>query len=486
MNAPPAADSGRDAATNVLSALLLKLLQYPFMLLFLAFIPRWMGPDIYGEYAVWVSVVSIAAAAIGIGASTELFGRHIPRLASQGEAEVARFVGTLFVVKASIGLLAGFALGFVLESVYGSRWSTAMVVVAVGAIWLRDLHSVGFAFLFGLDRLAAFASEMPLRRVMSFPLVGVGFLLWGLEGAILGFLGVEIALAALSFGLTRKEWNRFIFDFSALRPVLGLGSVFYGVWMVQTVWERSGNLILDWSLNDPAQVAVFDLANQLFLLASSFLSVLIGSFLPSMTRLEAAGRGDAIRAWSQRLTGVSTIGAVAFLWVLVLAGPWVLEGVLGPGYEAASSLAVVLSIGLFPLIVTQFGVLFSVLENRPAVYWKAMVASVAAYWVLAIALSPKFGATGCAIASVSSWVLLAALTSLNFRGAILPCFRSAVRPAFLGAIFLPVLVWLPADSWHYAAVPVMAGYAVLLVGTRVLIPREMAEIVQQLGSGKAS
>jgi hypothetical protein len=40
-------------------AVLYKLAQYPFLILFVVFVPRRMGPEFYGQYALLISIVVI-------------------------------------------------------------------------------------------------------------------------------------------------------------------------------------------------------------------------------------------------------------------------------------------------------------------------------------------------------------------------------------------------------------------------------------------
>src|SRR5512133_240941 len=65
---------------NISNVAILKFAQYPFLALSLVLIPRMLGTQGYGEYALVISIITVAASIIDFGAGGELFGRFVPEL----------------------------------------------------------------------------------------------------------------------------------------------------------------------------------------------------------------------------------------------------------------------------------------------------------------------------------------------------------------------------------------------------------------------
>src|SRR4030095_10778961 len=87
---------------NLVSVALFKVAQYPFLLLYMITIPRMMGPELYGQYALLVSIIAIVPAWTDLG-MTKIYGRFVPELRLHNNvAAVAKFSSYLLALKAII------------------------------------------------------------------------------------------------------------------------------------------------------------------------------------------------------------------------------------------------------------------------------------------------------------------------------------------------------------------------------------------------
>ena len=81
-----------------------KLIEYVGLVLFIVIVPRTMGPDLYGLFAVFLSFIGVFTMASGLGALS-MFGRFIPQYEAQGEkAKTQAFFVQLFCARS---LMAG-------------------------------------------------------------------------------------------------------------------------------------------------------------------------------------------------------------------------------------------------------------------------------------------------------------------------------------------------------------------------------------------
>src|SRR5215510_1278418 len=76
---------------NLASVVLLKGAQYPIFILFMLLVPRMMGPEQYGQYALLISITAIVTALTDLGI-TEIYGRFVPEWRLQNDvAAITKF-----------------------------------------------------------------------------------------------------------------------------------------------------------------------------------------------------------------------------------------------------------------------------------------------------------------------------------------------------------------------------------------------------------
>src|SRR5919106_2657928 len=123
-------------------AVLYKLAQYPFLILFVIFVPRLMGPEFYGQYALLISIVVITTSLIDLGL-TEICGRFIPELGISGERQLlVRFSSQILSLKIVISFLTSLILFVIVYWAYSDRFPVTLLLLVSAVIVVTDIGSV--------------------------------------------------------------------------------------------------------------------------------------------------------------------------------------------------------------------------------------------------------------------------------------------------------------------------------------------------------
>jgi O-antigen/teichoic acid export membrane protein len=280
-------------------AVLYKLTQYPFLILFVIFVPQLMGPEFYGQYALFISIVVITTSLIDLGL-TEICGRFIPGLNLSGERQLLiKFSSQILSLKIAISFFASLMLFVILYWAYSDKFPVTLLLIVSAAIVVTGIGSVPYAVIFGLNRLDYYALRDPLRRVLSLGLIIILFNSLGLLGALVSTIIVEGSLACLYFYWSKKYFqsNEYTINFSFLKPYLQFGFVFYICWWLINLWQKAGNILIEYMTNDPRQVALFDIANQSFVVLMTTTLFIIASLVPFFTELSLRDGQREIQKW---------------------------------------------------------------------------------------------------------------------------------------------------------------------------------------------
>ncbi len=485
-------DLSRDArltTRNLSLVFLLRAFQYPFLVLYAVLVPRTMGPETYGQFALLLSFVAIAVSTADLGLS-EVFGRFVPELEVRGERSgIERLSSSLLVLKLALDALVFGAFLGILVAVYGGRFPVSYLLAVLGAALVADVGSLPYALVFGLNDLVVHALRDPVRRVLNLILV-LGLFRWlGLLGALLAALLVEGLLAAFYF-VRARAWfrlDRGSVDLAHLQPYLGYGFVVYLSWGATILWFRSGNAVVDALTGNPAQVAYFDMASQGFSLTAVFTLMVLSSLIPMSTKLLLAGREDRLVAWAAVTLKAMSIFVTMLAVSFVLAGRDLVPWLLGPAYREVFPNAALQLFGMLPMVVAQVGMVFAVVHKRPGRYVAGLAAAFGSFLAAALLLVPRHGALGASIAMLASSVVLSVAMWLQYRRELAAGLGASARAAALGLPFLG-LAWLGGGVAEQAllAAAFLAAYTALLFGARVLETRELRELYAAIRSGAAT
>jgi O-antigen/teichoic acid export membrane protein len=469
---------------NISAVVLLKAAQYPFLALFVMLIPRTMGPEIYGQYALLISITLIAAAIVSFGFTGEIFGRFVPEFETNGEpGNIRRLSSNILAFKCAIGLVASVVLLAILYFAYGDRFPITYFLLIVAIVLVVDWGSVPYFLLYGLNQLGKFASRDLIRRALSLTFILILFHYYGLLGAITSNLLVEASFTMLTLFWTREYFRieNFEIDLSFLKPYLNFGFVFYLSCGLLIIWQRLGNALIDYMTHDSREVALFDIPNQIFLITTSAFYFITACFVPIFTKLLLTGKEEKLINWSMISMKYTGIICVIIIGAFMLVGPDLIPIIIGPEYTNMFPNGVVLLLSVVPMCLAQVGIVLATVYKRPQKYLQALCFALFTFLVAAILLIPKYASMGCSIATLMSCMVLAAMMCFHFRDKILPYLADGLKTIALGFVFIPFLFFREGLITNlFLVVCSVATYTLLLFGGRILNIGDIREIIQAI------
>jgi len=464
---------GAEVARNASYSLAASLVAFLAGLLASVMLARLLGPDSFGTYALVLSVGGILAM-IGTLGVPHAATKYVAEYRARGDLDTAsRILAALgrFEVGMALALgSAGFLLAPWLERVFGAPgFAPAFRVAAVGLLpgLLAALTLAGLQGVHDFPRVTLISVTTTLF-LLSLTL--------GLLAAGAGVLGAVVALTAtaslssllgwLSLGRhlplslrraslpppARAKLRRYV---PAVSAVLVLDAV---------VWQRSEVFFLG-VFRSPREVAwyalAFGVAATLMRLLPRALSVVLA---PVASGLYGAADGP----------GMQALFRTGSRYLVILAAPIVVGGaalarplltaVYGSEFgPAGAAFPVILAAAGFGAVGSVTAAIQNGMERQDLVF-RVAVAATAANLALDLALIPRWGLMGAAVANaagqIGAVVAGIALTAplVGARFPLRDCLRVLAAAGITGAVAYPVALGLGGGAGLVAAVA--AGVAV--------------------------
>ena len=152
------------ASVNNLARLLMQRgLYFVGCLLFAALLPRLMGVEIFGQYALITSLSIWFVLPSNLG-FTQIISRHVPQMAVQETREhIGKFFGNLLILRIASGAL-GAGL-YVLLTLLWLRDLDRMILVIMGVtIFVRAVSHQIFSLFLGLNQAGRWGMDETVRR----------------------------------------------------------------------------------------------------------------------------------------------------------------------------------------------------------------------------------------------------------------------------------------------------------------------------------
>jgi O-antigen/teichoic acid export membrane protein len=426
-------------------------------LLIAALIPRTLGADTYGRYALLTSLSMWFIMATGLG-FTQTIARTVPHLRPNG-ASLRQFLGQLLALRIATGGLAA-GLYLAATALWLREIDLAVLALIAGTVLVRCVNSLFFEFFLGLNQAARWGMGQVLRSWISLGFVLAGYALAGLMGVAAALLATELALLLIvtwwnrrEIGVIRPRWS-----VTGLWPLLRLGLLFYASDMVLSAYRRSGEALVRLVTGDYVQVAQFGLAYDVYLTAALWLPQLVLAFGPYITLLLSQST-EAVRAYIQQL--LKTVAILTLLVVLatVWLGPDLVPLVLGREYAPVARNLAPLVVNLIFVGLADVERLVALVMDRPLPVLIWAIIRLAAFWGVAPLLIARWGAFGGCVAilivnacsavgltvtvrrllphSLRAWLLSVGLAAPAAALAFWPVSNLIVRSAlFCGALVL--------------------------------------------------
>jgi O-antigen/teichoic acid export membrane protein len=469
---------------NISTVAILKFAQYPFLALSMVLVPRMMGAEQYGEYALVISIITVAWSIIDFGASAELFGRFVPELQmAKRENLISKLFSNVVGMRLVLGMAAALVLFPILTATYSDRFNPLVFIIIGLVVLMREVEMAPYALLYGLNKLGQQSAQLPMRRAFSLVMILIMYSLLGFVGAILSTLIVDILLTVIGFIWTRTHLSLSDLkpDVHFMKPYLAFDAVFFLSAVMLNVWQRSGNLLIERLTGDTQQVALFDLPNQAYIVTTIMIFVAIDSLVPMFTNLLLTGREQKLTEWSMVISKYTAVLAALIFWAFAFLGIHIAPLVLGQDYVATVPNGMWLLAGLFPMAITQLGFVFSVSYKKPWRYFVALCCSFVVFLGASFLLIPQYGAVGCSIATFVSSIVSAAVLYVSHQRRLGNSILYGLLALGLSGVYAPFLFLrssLGVDTLFL--VVGSALYAGLLFLLRVVRRDEITRVLQSL------
>lgn len=332
-------------------------------LLFAVSVPRLMGPDSYGRYAL-ISSLSVWFAVLADLGFTQVMGRYIPLFMLQRDRKgLQKLFGNLMAASIASGAFSA-ALYLLLTALCLDDLQVIVLATMAGTVFVRACARPFFTLFLGLNHAARWGMAEILRCWVSLTFMLPGFYFGGLQGACLGLLLTEVLILALGAWLGRSylSWPEVRLDIHYLTPYLQFGLIFFIAGLLHTGFHRSGEVLVRIFYGNYVQVAYFALAYNVYFAASVAIPQLTLAFAPLMTALLANGEKEVLRQWVEYLIKWLTVGGVLVVFGVLLLGNDLVPMVFGKAYEPVAANLLLLSIALLAQILISVATLLTLIR----------------------------------------------------------------------------------------------------------------------------
>jgi O-antigen/teichoic acid export membrane protein len=504
---PEAPSKTSAAAVRSVSAILFNQLpQVVGSVLYVAFVPRILRMEVYGQLAFAFALIAIFQMFGELGYQ-EIFSRFLPETGRrEGEAGVRAMIGGLFRVKAAAGLGLGLLTGLTARLLAG--WLTPAQAALIGlAVALRIWTMASFALLLGLGETGKWSVETTWRQIavtlLTLALVRRPSLTLALIAMVVHeviFLGLGLWWTRRWIGKWKVESGRWkveggrpsrpgglaartgwkVFNLqSPISNLLRFGLTFSLANFALVVMFRISLIVVEQLTGSHPEVGFFDLALGGLLLVYTFLGQVAYAFVPILTHLHLDGERAEAEAWLGRF-----VRYAAIIVGLAVGGMWAIAGpaaplLFGAGFEPAANTIRAIGIGLLPLPVAWAAVILSAVEKRPAHKVRAALTGLGVFLIGAVILR-GYASAGIALAFGLGLIGYAAGFSQGAARAVRAGgagWGIALGATILFSIFLFVSfssLLIAFAAW----LGIAAVYAILMLGLRVVRPGEIRQMLR--------
>lgn len=421
---------------------------------------RLLGPDNLGVFAYVVFCVTIGSMIAGLGIGT-VQQRFIPNLRAEGrDDEADGLIGAttrLSTAAAILGAVVLFAYLFwpARGAIEGPSETTRTVVIGLALVWFISwrLAEVYQFYLRGEQRFGELARLSGYSALIKLAVMAVGAWLFGIPGALAGFIAANLLPASRIFRLLRvkphvgpqlrSQVTRFALASWATAVLGGL------------VFGRTEILFLE-HYTDLGAVGLFAAAVTVAEMAVQLPPLLLSALLPRFSEQHGLGARDEMHRLYRTMTALIAMLIVPLCFGLAAIAPVLVPLLFGAQFADAAAVASVL---LIAAAVSSLGVTtFYLLQSIGKTGFLLMSNGVGLIGTIALGflLVPRYGLIGAAWSRgiVQVTVVLIETWYVTRRLNISPPYRA------LGAIALAAAA---QAAVAYFAVAELGGAVSLLV-----------------------
>jgi O-antigen/teichoic acid export membrane protein len=437
----PLSEESRRTVRQVALLAAQRLVQIAAGALYMALIPRVMGPDTYGRFSTLQSISLWFSMLSGLGA-VSMMTRFVPEFLQRDDLPgLRKLCGSLFTLRLG-SATAGGLINFVLVPLWLNDLGWLPVALVSATIALRVAAGLPYSLLLGLNLASRWGAAEMLRRVLLFPLTYGGFLAAGLAGACAAPLVVEFLVLLLGLWWTRGYIDppRLPLDRGFLTPYVAFSAVFFVSNLFIMAFQQGGTPLVRLIAGNYAEAGFYSIAFSAYLAGSATLWKLISGFGALFSSLHLQGRTRELAAWTSRLLTGLALAGVSATALLYTCADLVVARLLGESYRSVAGLLWPLGLaGILAGPATLTRVL-TVSFNLGRASNIGAAAQLVGFGLLGWLLIPSHGSLGACWAVVGSSAVYSTYTTARVK----KCLDFEVRPwlecVAWGILFSP-LVW---------------------------------------------
>jgi O-antigen/teichoic acid export membrane protein len=450
--------------------------------IYAALVPRAMGPQVYGQFALITGLSVWFEVASGLGI-TQVISRETAPLALRDDRRgLQALFGSLLSLRLAAGTVA--TLGFFLLT---RLWLQDIGTLALAAVALTVVvQGVGatlYAFFLGLNRAARWGANDVLSRMIPLLFLLPGYWLGGLTGACLGLLVGEMVVVGVAAVWARPylSWQGLRTRWDGLRPYLRFALGFYVGSMLTSLFQRSGEPLIRVFHGDYAQVAFFGIAYSGFTVTEGLIPQLTLSFAPFLISLLGGDERERVSRWAGRLLQWIGIAAALAVGGAFLIAADVVEFVFGPEFAPVGIVLVPLALTLVPQGLGAVSRLIAVVFDRPGEAARASLLRLVLLWAAGPFLASRLGGLGASLAVLAAVTGYAAYFGWRMRRVANFPLARWVLTLVAGLLFVPLLPLRGSAALNIALFALFAAaYAGVLFAFRLVSRAEVESAFQIL------
>lgn len=388
---------------------------------------RWLGPEMFGQYALAFSLAAIGSVVLGAGAFDALIP-HVARAWAgedrSGVRPALAFLAKFVLIAAIIALLIGLVMPRIASIAYGDIavgwYAFAILAAAAVSTTFFEFGKLATQVTGRIRSLSLLTfGDQGLRFSWALGLVLAGA---GVAGAAVGHLFGTLTLAVIAIFVWRSIARSEV-DWPSVRETVrrAIGAPLRG-YLGDTLWVLGDrNLAMLYAALPVAltglfvsatEVAYFKVALGYITLAMSVMtpiSILLNSRFPEIQ----ATRPATLRREFIRVTGYAVLLTAAVTIVVVALAPWMFRFLYGPQYDVAIPYAQLFAVhGILFGLGVALGPMWRAL-SRVRVSIAINIITLGAGVPLGIYFLQGWGITG-AVGMVTLWYLSSHLISFLY------------------------------------------------------------------------
>ncbi len=301
---------------------------------------RVLGQEVFGQFAILQMTLATLGGFAGLGLSVTAT-RHVAGCRSSDPERASRVLGLTSLVVWSAGSVATIALyglaPWLAARTLGEASLAEFLRIGCPIVLFTAVNNTQTGTLIGLERFRAGTRATLMGTVVGFPLLVVGTLTRGLEGAILGLMGMEASLVVFNLLALRREAN-----------AMGLTWQLRGLWrevpmLAQFTLPAFLNVVLNglvlWGgraflvnqTDGYTQMGLYTAAQRVTAVVQRGFRTIFQATLPILSEQLGAGQYSAYRRTFRRVLLAGALLAAGVLLPICVASPWIM-GVFGESF----------------------------------------------------------------------------------------------------------------------------------------------------------